>query len=45
MHWAATQVNVLSPEIIDIVEADVFHATEGSIGRNDKASFDNSTGV
>jgi hypothetical protein len=28
-YQAATQVKVLSPEISDIIEADVFHCTEG----------------
>lgn len=29
-YQAATQVKVLSPEMYDIIEADVFHCTEGS---------------
>lgn len=30
-YQAATQVKVLSPEIYDIIEADVFHCAEGSM--------------
>jgi hypothetical protein len=30
-HQAATQVKVLSPEMNDIIEADVFHSAEGSM--------------
>ena len=35
---AATQVKVLSPEIIHDIEADVFHLTESKMSRNDMAS-------
>ena len=30
-YQAATQVKVLSPEMFDIIEADVFHCAEGSM--------------
>lgn len=33
-YQAATQVKVLSPEILNIIEADVFHCAEGSM-KND----------
>jgi hypothetical protein len=35
---AATQVKVLSPEINQVIEADVFHVTESKMSRNDMAS-------
>ena len=37
-YQAATQVKVLSPEMYDIIEADVFHCAEGSMKGNDKVS-------
>ena len=37
-YQAATQVKVLSPEILDIIEADVFHCAEGSMKGDDKVS-------
>ena len=37
-YQAATQVKVLSPEILNIIEADVFHCTEGSMKGDDMVS-------
>mgnify|MGYP007031106521 FL=1 len=37
-YQAATQVKVLSPEMYDIIEADVFHSAEGSMKGDDKVS-------
>ena len=37
-YQAATQVKVLSPEIYDIIEADVFHSAEGYMKDDDMAS-------
>ena len=37
-YQAATQVKVLSPEIPDIIEADVLHCAEGSMKDDDKVS-------
>ena len=37
-YQAATQVKVLSPEIPDIIEADVFHCAEGSMKDDDMVS-------
>jgi len=38
-YKAATQVKVLSPETVNIVEADVLHYTEGSMKRNEMVSY------
>ena len=38
MYQAATKVNVVSPEIVVIVEADSLHALEGSKVANELAS-------
>lgn len=38
-YQAATQVKVLSPVIIDIIEADVFHLTESSTKCNAMVSY------
>ena len=37
-YQAATQVKVLSPEILDIIEADVFHCAEGCMKGDDIVS-------
>ncbi len=37
-YQAATQVKVLSPEIINVVDADVFHCAEGRTKGNDLVS-------
>ncbi len=34
-----TQVKVLSPEILDVIEVDTFHKVEDSMKGNDKASY------
>ena len=38
-YQATTQVKVLSPEIADIIEADVLHCAEGSMKGGDKVSY------
>jgi hypothetical protein len=38
IYWAATEVNVFSLEIIDIVEVDVLILTEDETIGNEKAS-------
>ncbi len=48
MEWTiqgATKVKVLSPEIPDIIEVDIFHMMEDSMKGNDKASYHYSIGI
>ena len=44
-YQAATQVKVLSPEILDIIEVDVFHCAEDSMKDDAMVSYTHSIGV